>query len=63
MFVNGAGSPAPVALAGTDRNWGEIGGALRYDSGDVAIDIGVDTTLERADLDYQTYRGSITIRF
>ncbi len=63
MFVNGAGAPAPFALAGTDRNWGEIGGALRYDSGDIVIDVGVDTTFERADLDYQTYRGSITIRF
>lgn len=62
-FVDGAGAPAPFALASTDKNWGELGGALRYDSDKVAFDVGVDTTIGRGDLDYQSYRGSVTLRF
>lgn len=54
---------APFALASSDRNWGEVGGALRYDAGKIAFDVGMDATIGRGDLNYRSYRGGVTFRF
>jgi uncharacterized protein with beta-barrel porin domain len=62
-FVGGGNVVAPFALASSDRNWGEIGGALRYNAGNVSFDIGVDSTIGRGDLDYRSYLGGVTFRF
>ncbi|MGN6270570.1 MAG: autotransporter domain-containing protein [Sphingomonas sp.] len=62
-FVGGGNVVAPFALASSDRNWGEVGGALRYNAGNVSFDIGVDSTIGRGDLDYRSYRGGVTFRF
>ena len=62
-FVGGGGVTAPFALASSDRNWGEVGGALRYDAGKIAFDVGMDATIGRGDLNYRSYRGGVTFRF
>ena len=62
-FVGGGGVMAPFALASSDRNWGEIGGGLRYDAENVSFDVGVETTIGRDDLNYRSYRGGVTFRF
>lgn len=62
-FAGGGNVVAPFALASSDRNWGEVGGALRYDAGNVSFDIGVDSTIGRGDLNYRSYRGGVTFHF
>lgn len=62
-FVGGIGPDARFALPTTDGDWGEIGAAVRFGSGNVSVDIAADTTIERSDLDYQTYRATLNIQF
>ncbi|MGQ0659838.1 autotransporter domain-containing protein [Sphingosinicella sp.] len=50
-------------LPNADRNWGEIGGGLRLNTGRVSIDLSADTTIARGDLNYRTYRAGVTLRF
>lgn len=62
-FVGGGGVMSPFALASSDRNWGEVGGALRYEAANVSFDVGVDATIGRGDLNYRSYRGGVTFHF
>lgn len=62
-FVVGIGPDARFALATSDRNWGEVGGALRFGSERVSVDVAADTTFARSDLNYQTYRATLNFRF
>ncbi len=50
-------------LPNADRNWGEIGGAVRIGGGRVSVDLSADTTIARGDLNYRTYRAGVTVRF
>ena len=51
------------ALASNDRNWGEVGGAVRYDTDNISFDLGIDSTIGRGDLDYRSIRGGVTFHF
>ena len=62
-FVGGIGPDARFALATSDRNWGEVGGALRLGSDRLSVDVAADTTFARRDLNYQTYRATLNIHF
>lgn len=62
-FVGAPGVVAPFALASNDRNWGEVGGAVRYDTDNISFDLGVDSTIGRGDLDYRSIRGGVTFHF
>ena len=62
-FVGGQGPLAGFALSGQDRNWGEFGAGLRYNGGNVSIDLMVDTTVGRGDVETQVYSGAVTFRF
>ena len=62
-FVGGAGPAAPFALVNPDRDWGEIGVGLRYNSGNMSIDLAADTTVGRSDVQSQVYSGAVTFRF
>ena len=62
-FVGGIGPNALFALAGQDKNWGEVSGGLTLVGDRVDVSIGADTTIERSDVSNQTYKGSISIRF
>jgi subtilase-type serine protease len=62
-FVGGIGPNALFALAGQDKNWGEISAGLTLVGDSVDISVGADTTVERKDVSNQAYKGSITIRF
>jgi uncharacterized protein with beta-barrel porin domain/V8-like Glu-specific endopeptidase len=57
--------PAAVGflLPNADRDWGEVGGGLRISGRRVSVDVTADTTVGRGDLDYRTYRASVSIRF
>ena len=62
-FVGGVGLPAPFALTRADRNWGEFGAGLRYNAGNVTLDLMVDTTVGRSDVESQVYSAAATFRF
>ncbi len=62
-FVGGIGPNALFALAGQDKNWGEISAGLTLVGDRVDISVGADTTVERKDVSNQSYKGSIKIRF
>lgn len=62
-FVGGIGPNAPFALPTSDRDWGEIGGGLKIGSGNISVDLAIDTTVARKDTNYQTYRAGVTFRF
>ncbi|MEG8056229.1 autotransporter family protein [Sphingomonas sp. Leaf230] len=62
-FVGGIGPNALFALAGQDKNWGEISAGLTLVGDSVDISVGADTTVERKDVSNQSYKGSIKIRF
>ncbi len=62
-FVGGIGPNARFALPTNDGDWGEVGAAVRIGSGAVSVDLAADTTFERSDLDYQTYRATLNIQF
>lgn len=62
-LVGGVGGLAPFALGGSDRNWGEVGGGLTIATGPVDLSLSADTTVWRRDVQYQSYRASVKIRF
>lgn len=62
-FVGGIGPNALFALAGQDKNWGEISAGLTLVGDRVDVSVGADTTVERKDVSNQSYKGSITLRF
>ncbi|MGA1798032.1 autotransporter domain-containing protein [Sphingomonas sp. 4RDLI-65] len=62
-FVGGIGPNALFALAGQDKNWGEISAGLTLVGDRVDVSVGADTTVERKDVSNQSYKGSIKIRF
>lgn len=63
-FANTAAGPfVSFALPTSDRDWFELGGALRINTPRVSFDFSADTTLGRGDLRYQTYRVGATFRF
>ena len=61
-FVGGVGSNAQFALPTDDQTWGEIGAGLST-SGDISIGVSVETTVGRSDINYQSYRGSVSVKF
>ncbi|MEP6102795.1 autotransporter domain-containing protein [Parasphingorhabdus sp.] len=62
-FVGGNGGTVPFALVTPDKNWGEAGVGLRYNMGNVSIDLSADTTVGRTDVSSQVYSGAISFRF
>ncbi len=50
-------------LPATDRNWGEVGAGIRIGGERFSVDLSADTTIERQDLRYQSYRASLNVRF
>jgi hypothetical protein len=62
-FVGGLGPNALFALAGRDKDWGEVGGGLSVNAGRIDLSISADTTIDRSDVSNQSYRGSITFHF
>lgn len=62
-FVGGAGALAPFALVNQDRNWGEVGVGLRYNTGNISFDLAADSTVGRSDVQSQVYSGAVTFRF
>lgn len=62
-FVGGIGPLAPFALTVPDRDWGEVGVGLRYNSGNVSFDLSADSTVGRSDVQSQVYSGAVTFRF
>jgi len=63
-FVGGlASGQQTFALARDDRNWAEASLGLAFKAGNADIALSADTTLARSDVDYQTYRASISFKF
>ncbi len=62
-FVGGPGPNAIFGLAGTDKDWFEVGGGVTITTGNVDLSIGADTTIGRKDVSNQSYRGSVTFHF
>ena len=62
-FAGGIGPNALFALGAKDKDWFEVSGGLAIDAGPVTLSFGADTTVDRNDVDNQSYRGSIKFRF
>lgn len=62
-FVGGPGPNAIFGLAGTDKDWFEVGGGITVTTGNIDLSIGADTTIGRKDVSNQSYRGSVTFHF
>lgn len=60
----GAGNPsAPFLLFGSDKSWAEVGAGISMDLEKARIDLSADTTLGRSDVEAQTYRAGVTVKF
>lgn len=63
-FVGGlASGQQTFALTRDDRNWAEASLGLAFKAGNADIALSADTTLARSDVDFQTYRASISFKF
>ncbi|GEM_PF-183242 len=62
-FVGGSGPDARFLLASVDRNWFEISGGVTYAVGNMELSLSADSTVARSDVQNQSYRGSIKLRF
>lgn len=62
-FAGGIGPNALFALSSKDKDWFEVSGGLAIDAGPVTLSVGADSTIDRNDVDNQSYRGSIKFRF
>jgi hypothetical protein len=62
-FVGGVGPNVPFSIAAKDKNWAEVSGGLSIDTGSVSLGVSADTTIGRADVANQSYRGTIKFRF
>ena len=59
----GVGNRLRVPRATGENSWFELGGGLSVTRGDMRLDISADTTTERDDINYQTYRAALSWRF
>ncbi|HVR90539.1 MAG TPA: autotransporter domain-containing protein [Novosphingobium sp.] len=62
-FVGGQGSNQSFALGGLDKDWFEVSGGLAIDTGPFELSVSADTTIDRDDVETQSYRGTIKFRF
>ncbi|MBA3878990.1 MAG: autotransporter domain-containing protein [Sphingobium sp.] len=62
-FVGGTGPNPRFLLASIDRNWFEVSGGVSYTAGNIELSLTADTTAGRDDVQNQSYRGAITLRF
>lgn len=62
-FAGGVGPGALFALAGNDRNWAEASGGVAFGTDRIEVSVGADTSIGRRDVENQSYRGSIKLRF
>ena len=63
QFAGVPGAGAAFLLSGTDTTWGEIGAGISFDLGQMSINASADTTVERSDVNAQTYRAGVTYKF
>ena len=62
-FANGAGGSLPVSGADREKAWGEINAGLEFASDNMKLDLSVQSTIARDDLDFRTYRAAVSWRF
>ena len=62
-FVGGSGPDARFLLASIDRDWFEVSGGVTYAVGNIELSLAADTTIDRQDVQNQSYRGAIKFRF
>lgn len=62
-FAAGVGPNAQFALAGRDKDWGEVAGGIAINTGKVELSVSADTTIGRTDVSNQSYRGTIKFHF
>lgn len=62
-FTGAVGPTALFAVAGQDKDWGEVSGGFAYKTGKVEISVGADTTIWRTDVANQSYHGTVKFDF
>jgi outer membrane autotransporter protein len=62
-FVGGIGPNAGFDLAEQDDDWFEVAGGLTIATGQIEVSVSADTTLDRDDVENQSYRASVKFRF
>ncbi len=63
-FAGGAGPLAPFALSSDDKDWFEVGGGVQIAMDDnLSIDLSVDSTFARTDVQVQTIQAGVSMKF
>jgi uncharacterized protein YhjY with autotransporter beta-barrel domain len=62
-FVGGTGPDVLFALASEDRSWAEVGFGLDVIREDWRLTVAAESTIERDDVENQTYRAAVSFRF
>lgn len=62
-FAGGGSAGANFLGTRIDRNWGEVSGGISYTTGKITLGLSADTTFLRSDVQNQSYRGSVRLRF
>ncbi|WP_298915016.1 autotransporter domain-containing protein [uncultured Algimonas sp.] len=50
-------------IVATDQDWFELGASVGFDLGQTRISLSADTTVDRSDIDAQSYRASVSYTF
>lgn len=62
-FIGGTGAPVLFGLTSDDQDWAEVSGGFTYDTGRFQFSLSADTTLMRDNVNNQSYRAGVKIRF
>jgi outer membrane autotransporter protein len=62
-FVGGIGPNVLFDTAGQDEDWFEVSGGLTITTGQIELSVSADTTLDREDVENQSYRAAVKFRF
>lgn len=62
-FTGGVGENVAFNLPITDHNWAEVAGGIGYYTNDIALSVSMETSIWREEISYQSYQGTLTLRF
>lgn len=63
-FAAAPGTPAAFVGVSRDKGWGEISGGVTLSSGGrTSVSLEAASMVERDDIDYQTYRATVSVKF
>ncbi len=62
-FANGTGGSVPILASDRESAWGEVSAGIEFASETAKLDLSVQTTVGRDDIDFRTYRAAVSWKF